>query len=88
MRFDAAYCIKEGSVCRYKRAVLIVEGNEYIIKFALKTLDTLNACHTVAKRIPNYMMIYKGIKFTDGEKSYNLYFSADVAEKLYSFLSI
>ena len=88
MKFKIAYCFKNGSICKYKGATLIIEDNAYIIKFAFKTLDILNKTKTTATKISNYMFLFKGINLTDGTNSYNLYFNDNVADKIYQCINL
>ena len=42
MKFRIAHCFKQGSIVKYKGAFLIVDYDDYVIKLAFKTIDTLN----------------------------------------------
>ena len=88
MNFKIAYCFKEGSICKYKGATLIIQDNSYTIKFAFKTLDILNKTTTTATKIPNYMFLFRGVNLTNGTNSYNLYFNDCEADKIYQYLNL
>ena len=88
MKFRIAHCFKQGSIVKYKGAFLIVDYDDYVIKLAFKTIDTLNIKNTTVTAIPSYLMCFRGITLYDGEKSYNLYFGDSVANQVYSHFGL
>lgn len=88
MRFRIAHTFMDGSLCKYKGAYLYIEEDTYTIKFGFKVLNQFNVINTKVTRIPNYLFVFRGISISDGSKTFNLYFTDNVADKVYSFFKI
>ena len=88
MKFKIARCFKNGSLVKYRGASLLIDYDNYVIKGAFRIIDTLNIKNTIAHVIPSYMMWFRGINLSDGEKSYNLYFDDNIANEVYSYFGL
>ena len=88
MKFKIAHCFKAGSIVKHKGAFLLIDHDAYVINFAFKTLDTLNIKSTTVTAIPSYLILFRGINLSDGDKSYNLYFNDSIANDIYSYFGL